>query len=627
MKKRIFTAILLLVLMVAMSGNAQATSTTSPNQQALVYVNLGSPDALSRFASTHLLMVALLDGGLLTAADPIDQQTIREAGLSFQVLDPDLQSGAYYWAEARSSRPTPDYALYGRVLLETTSGVLLRIDPSQVDLLTQSGAELQAITLTPKPLPKAQAEGTFPDVVNPDPSIQGMIDQVTQEQVYQYDRELAGELPVWVDGGWYTIPSRYTYSGTSIEKTMNYVYQHMQGLGLGVEYHQWSGASYPNVIGEITGKTNPDNIFIIGAHIDDVNGSPGADDNASGSVATLLAADILSQYPWGCTLRFAFWTGEEQGLNGSRVYAQRAYDSGENIVGYLNLDMIAWNKIGSDPYINLIYNSNIPPTLELAQLYADVINTYNINLLPRFGTSIWGSDHATFWQYGFTSILAIEDDLGHDFNPYYHSWQDTPAHTDSIYFTSFVKASIATYAHMSGCLIPNLDGHVTAASGGVPIEGATVTIQDGQGQSYQSITDVSGYYTSTLIPDTYTVTASAFWYLPTTTSGVVITNNNITTQDFALTTAPTLSVSGTVTESGTGLHLLAGISFIGTPVTVRSDPTGFYRAELPGDSYTMQVSSTLHCAQERDILLDHDQTQDFSLEPCLFILFPLVSRN
>jgi Zn-dependent M28 family amino/carboxypeptidase len=78
------------------------------------------------------------------------------------------------------------------------------------------------------------------------------------------------------------------------------------------------------VIGEIPGLVNPDDIFIIGAHIDDVTGTPGADDNASGSVATLLAADILSQYDWGCTLRFAFWTGEEQGLLGSDVYAHRS---------------------------------------------------------------------------------------------------------------------------------------------------------------------------------------------------------------------------------------------------------------------------------------------------------------
>ena len=80
-----------------------------------------------------------------------------------------------------------------------------------------------------------------------------MIDQVSQTEVYTYDRQLAGELPVWVDGAWYTIPSRYTYSGTPIQKATSFVGQHMSDLGLEVEYHNWGGVTYPNVIGEIPG--------------------------------------------------------------------------------------------------------------------------------------------------------------------------------------------------------------------------------------------------------------------------------------------------------------------------------------------------------------------------------------
>ena len=86
------------------------------------------------------------------------------------------------------------------------------------------------------------------------------------------------------------------------------------------------------MIGQITGETPLSPIFLIGAHLDDMPvgpTAPGADDNASGSAAVLVAADILSQYQWGCTLRFAFWTGEEQGLLGSAAYAQRSHDSGK----------------------------------------------------------------------------------------------------------------------------------------------------------------------------------------------------------------------------------------------------------------------------------------------------------
>ena len=538
MKNRFFSVIVLLVLLVSLTGNAQATPPTTLGPRALVLVNLSSPDDLTRFASTQLPMYAMLERGLLTGADRTDQQSLDEAGLSFQVLDPDLRSGIYYLAESRPSRPAPDFASYGTVLLNTATGVLLRMDPAQVEALTLAGAELQRITLTPKPLPTQQSEGGFPEVIDPDPLIQGMIDQVSVTEVYTYDRQLAGELPVWVDGDWYTIPSRYTNSGTPIQKTTSFVGQHMANdLGLDVEYHVWNDTSNPNVIGEIPGSVNPDDIFIIGAHIDDVQGTPGADDNASGSVATLMAADILSQFQWGCTLRFAFWTGEEQGLLGSYAYAARANQNDENIIGYLNLDMIAWNTLGSEPYINLIYSSSLPQTFVMAQLYADVIDAYNLDLLTRFGADMWGSDHNSFWDYGFNSILAIEDDLGNDFNPYYHSAQDTPAHTDPAYFTDFVKASVATYAHMTGCLIPpgegTLDGHVTALSNGSPIEGATVTADDGQGHTYPDVTDPTGYYTMTLPAGTYTITATLDGYIPQSQSAS-ITTGAVTSLDFAL---------------------------------------------------------------------------------------------
>jgi len=291
--------------------------------------------------------------------------------------------------------------------------------PSQAQALAGAGAELQAISLTAKPYSTSREETAAPAVIEPDPIIQGMIDQVTETQVYTYDRQLAGELAVPVDGSFYVIPTRYTYSGTPIQKTTSFVGQHMADLGLDVEYHQWGGVTYPNVIGEIPGTTNPDDIYIIGAHIDDVQGAPGADDNGSGSVATLLAADILSKFQWSCTLRFAFWTGEEQGLLGSYAYAQRAYQQGENILGYLNLDMIAWNTLNSDPYINLIYSNSIPGSHDLALLFGDVITAYNLDLLTRYGTGISGSDHSSFLQFNFNSILAIEDDIGGDFNPYY----------------------------------------------------------------------------------------------------------------------------------------------------------------------------------------------------------------
>jgi hypothetical protein len=508
------------------------------------------------------------------------------------------------------------------------------MNPLQVDALTQAGIELRAITLTPKPLPVTLGYEIIPDVVDLDPIIQGMIDQVSVDHINQYDQGLSGEIPVWVDGSWYTIPSRNTNSGIPIQKTTHYVGQHMTNLGLNVEYHVWDDSTNPNVIGEIPGKVNPDDIFIIGGHIDDVNGTPGADDNASGSVATLIAADILSQYQWGCTLRFAFWTGEEQGLRGSGYYAQRAYQQGENIVGYLNLDMIAWNTINSQPTIYLGYDSSVPASHDLANLFANVVDVYNIDLLPVIGTGYYGSsDHTSFLEYGYPSILGIEGN--DDFNPYYHKPSDTTSHTNPVYFTNFVKASIATFAHMSGCRIPvgALNGHVTAAGSGTPLEGATVIADDGQGNTVPVITDSSGYYTVTLPADTYTVTSTLDGYVPLSQSST-ITEGHVTTLDFELET-------GCEPVTGFDFTWLPDQPFIGDVVTFTAtvsgtDPVDFQwsfgdtftstgatveHTYVEANTYTVELSASNACGTDQSI-------KEITIwQQLLEFFLPLVGKN
>ncbi|MBN1660198.1 MAG: M28 family peptidase [Anaerolineae bacterium] len=486
-----------------------------------------------------------------------------------------------------------------------------------------AGVLLLMLLLTVPLYPQASTQ-SLPQTVVPDPVVASMLAQVDADDVLQHDRELAGELPVWVDGDWYTITTRYTYSGTPIQKAGRYVGQRMADLGMDVEYHVWDDVTNPNVIGEMPGLSNPDDIYIIGGHLDAVQGTPGADDNASGSVATMLAADILSQYQWGCTLRFAFWTGEEQWMLGSEAYVQRAYNIGENILGYLNLDMIAYNTVGTPPGIDLYYRPDMPATLQLAQLLADVVDAYNLDLIPDIRVDTGGgSDQEPFWDYGYTAILAIEDES--DFNPQYHQPGDTPANNDLAYFTQYVKASLGTFAHMTGCLISEgigaLDGHVTDAGSGAPIPDVTVTMLGQGGANIHTTTDPSGYYTQTLLADTYTVTAEAYAYLPAVITGVVVLTDSVTTQDVVLQPAPTYVISGTVTEAGSGAPLAAEIAFEGSPVVVTTDPaTGYYEAALPAGAYTMHVRAEGHRSQERPIVVDGDQVQAFELEPLPCIL-------
>lgn len=83
-------------------------------------------------------------------------------------------------------------------------------------------------------------------------------------------------------------------------------------------------------------------VLMVGAHLDTVAGVVGANDNAA-SVATLLDVALhLARVPTRHAVRFAFWAGEENDLNGSSAYvAALPARERARIAAYLNLDMIA----------------------------------------------------------------------------------------------------------------------------------------------------------------------------------------------------------------------------------------------------------------------------------------------
>jgi len=114
------------------------------------------------------------------------------------------------------------------------------------------------------------------------------------------------------------------------------------------------GASYRNVVGEITGTRHPEKVVIVGPHLDSQSGAdsatlaPGADDNASGVAAALYMAKVFRDQRFDCTIRFVFFDGEEVGHVGSFAYADKARAAREKIVAMLAPDMIAYNRVGGE---------------------------------------------------------------------------------------------------------------------------------------------------------------------------------------------------------------------------------------------------------------------------------------
>src|SRR5438128_2911442 len=92
-----------------------------------------------------------------------------------------------------------------------------------------------------------------------------------------------------------------------------------------------------NTVGEIRGSGKPDEVVILGAHLDSWDLGTGSTDNGTGSMAVLEAARVLAKLNLKPkrTIRFILFSGEEEGLCGSVKYVEAHKDELEKISGVL----------------------------------------------------------------------------------------------------------------------------------------------------------------------------------------------------------------------------------------------------------------------------------------------------
>jgi carboxypeptidase Q len=109
---------------------------------------------------------------------------------------------------------------------------------------------------------------------------------------------------------------------------------------LEMEAHMLPDADSANVIGEIPGRERPDEIVVIGGHLDSWDVGAGAQDDGSGCITALEAAHIV--HALGLTprrtLRVVFWTNEENGGAGGEAYRAWAGDTVKNHVAAIEMD-------------------------------------------------------------------------------------------------------------------------------------------------------------------------------------------------------------------------------------------------------------------------------------------------
>jgi carboxypeptidase Q len=177
-----------------------------------------------------------------------------------------------------------------------------------------------------------------------------------------------------------------------------------------------------NTIAEIRGAEKPDEVVIVAAHLDSWDLATGAADDGTGAMAVLEAARALkrSGIRPRRTIRFILFTGEEQGLYGSREYVKAHEHELDKISGVLIHD----NGTGKVLTIGLTGNYGAREIMDHV-LYPLAAAT-DVGLAePTLGNDD-GSDHVSFDQKGVPAFFCVQDPA--DYGKTHHSQTDTLDH-------------------------------------------------------------------------------------------------------------------------------------------------------------------------------------------------------
>jgi hypothetical protein len=266
-----------------------------------------------------------------------------------------------------------------------------------------------------------------------DIDLQELIDRVSQDSLESYSERLQA-----FQGRLTGTDSNYAAAMWIAGKFTEFGYDSVV-----VDSFMGSNLECQNIMAYKIGSRLPEHDIIIGAHYDAPEGSPGADDNGSGTAAVLEMARVLCDIVNDVSLIFILFDGEEQGLYGSVHYSGEAYDRGDSIIYMMNLDMIAHHENSDQAEI---YDGGDNSISLLWKILADSLVGINGVLSGITGST----DHFPFYQHGYT-VIFVHEYIGSDV---LHSPQDSTTYLNFDYMTRMVQASLATNYWAAQSYIP-----------------------------------------------------------------------------------------------------------------------------------------------------------------------------
>jgi hypothetical protein len=293
-------------------------------------------------------------------------------------------------------------------------------------------------TLQPPKLTVAKKEkwtrGKSNIVANP--TVQGAVDSVSESILKNTITNLQ------------EINSRNSYSETLYDAE-DYMAKALQDYGFTVTYQKFRPNMAPNIIATWTPTADAKEWVVGGAHLDSrsednqsgTDRAPGADDNGTGSAAMLEVARLVNQTntQFNRGLRLCLFSGEEQGLVGSRAIASKWAEEGENIYAMVNADMLGYTS--TPEIVQAFMDRSMDPVL--TQYAMDLTATYVPNLPTAFTTACC-SDQQSFYENGYSSVGFFESSNSATAYPSYHKKTDLLENLSTEQLTLQTQAVTAT---------------------------------------------------------------------------------------------------------------------------------------------------------------------------------------
>jgi len=248
----------------------------------------------------------------------------------------------------------------------------------------------------------------------------------------------------------------------------SYIEKEFESYGLSVEsdaFTYW-GRGYRNVIGRL-GAARSGPLIILGAHFDSVEGSPGADDNASGVAVLLEAARILSTLRLRSQVLFCAFNLEELNMIGSAHFAKKLKTAGANIRAMVSLEMVGYTSVkprgqqypvglrwfypDRGDFIGVVGNWRSSLLLRQFSRLLRQVPGLPVETLTVLGNGflipqVRLSDHSPFWDLGYPALLVTDTSFFR--NPHYHGPSDTVETLDLDFMAKVCEGVINAVANL-----------------------------------------------------------------------------------------------------------------------------------------------------------------------------------